>query len=372
MNIATITSAIASLSWLLVIGVVVIAVVRSSRGQRLRNQGTLLLASIGLAVVLNVISAGLVFVQPQERSVVISAVPGRQGIRANALEPGLNWIIPFFENVQAYPISRQTYTMSGMPQEGAIQGDDSVQARTSDGQVVFVDASVIFRIDPDQAVDVHIRWQNNYVDNLIRPQARGVIRDWVSQFGVEGVYSSNREELTLSIEEDLQTRLSDEGLELIDFVMRNITFSPEYAASVEQKQIAEQLAQQAVFVVEQRKQEAEQARQQAQGLADAAAIRAEGDARAILINAQADADARLLKAEAEAEALSMLAASIRQNPDVLTLEYIQRLSPNISVMLLPSENPLLLPLPSVEELGSSLGTSPLPTPLPSPSEGDTP
>jgi regulator of protease activity HflC (stomatin/prohibitin superfamily) len=262
--------------------------------------------------------------------------------------------------------------MSGMPQEGAIQGDDSVQARTSDGQVVFVDASVIFRIDPDQAVDVHIRWQNNYVDNLIRPQARGVIRDWVSQFGVEGVYSSNREELTLSIEEDLQTRLSDEGLELIDFVMRNITFSPEYAASVEQKQIAEQLAQQAVFVVEQRKQEAEQARQQAQGLADAAAIRAEGDARAILINAQADADARLLKAEAEAEALSMLAASIRQNPDVLTLEYIQRLSPNISVMLLPSENPLLLPLPSVEELGSSLGTSPLPTPLPSPSEGDTP
>ncbi len=50
-----------------------------------------------------------------------------------------------------------------------------------------------------------------------------------------------------------------------DFVLRNIAFSPEYAASVEQKQIAEQLAQQAAFVVQQRKQEAEQARKTARG-----------------------------------------------------------------------------------------------------------
>ena len=56
-------------------------------------------------------------------------------------------------------------------------------------------------------------------------------------------------------------KLAANGLIMYDFILRNITFSPEYAASVEQKQIAEQLAQQAKFVVEQRKQEAEQARQ---------------------------------------------------------------------------------------------------------------
>jgi len=33
----------------------------------------------------------------------------------------------------------------------------------------------------------------------------------------------------------------DVPIELIDFVVRNITFSEEYAASVEQKQIAEQI-----------------------------------------------------------------------------------------------------------------------------------
>src|SRR5690606_41289034 len=106
--------------------------------------------------------------------------------------------------------------------------------------------------------------------------------------------------------------------------------------SVEQKQIAEQLAQQAAFTVEQRRQEAEQARQVAQGLADAAVIRAEGEAQA-----------RLLQAEAEATALRMLAEAIGTKPAILTVEYIQKLSPNIQVMLVPANNPFLLPLPSL-------------------------
>ena len=97
------------------------------------------------------------------------------------------------------------------------------------------------------------------------------------------VYSTQRAEMTEEITEAMENKLADNGLILSDFVLRNITFSPEYAASVEQKQIAEQLAQQAKFVVEQRKQEAEQARQSAQGQADAVVIRAQGDAEARLI-----------------------------------------------------------------------------------------
>ena len=110
---------------------------------------------------------------------------------------------------------------------------------------------------------------------------------------------------------------------------------------------------------------AEQARQLAQGQADAVEIRAEGDAKALLINAQAAADARILESTAEATALELLAAALSKNPDVLTLEYIQRLSPNIRVMLLPSDNPLLLPAPGFEELVTG---SDIPTPQPAPTE----
>jgi regulator of protease activity HflC (stomatin/prohibitin superfamily) len=357
MNITIVISAIAGLSWVVVVALLVFVVIRASRQQPIKGMTTGLIIALVLALLLNSVSAGLVFIEPQERGVVISAL--QKGVRPEALQPGLKWVVPYFENVVTYPISRQTYTMSIAPAEGEIQGDDSVEARTSDGQVVLIDASIIFAIDPTQVVDVHIMWQDQYVNNLVRPQVRGVIRDAVSQFGVEEVYSVKRAELTDELNQSMSDKLAEGGLILVDFVLRNITFSDEYAASVEQKQIAEQKAQEAAFVVEQRRQEAEQARQTAEGQADAAVIASEGRAKAIVIQAEADAEARLIQAEAEAQALALLAAAIEENPDILTLEYIQKLAPGIQVMLVPSENPFLLPLPSLEGTGTTVVPSPI-------------
>jgi regulator of protease activity HflC (stomatin/prohibitin superfamily) len=227
--------------------------------------------------------------------------------------------------------------MSIAPLEGQIQGDDSVAARTSDGQEVLIDASVIYAIDPDKVIEVHINWQARYTNDLVRPLSRGIIRDEAAQYGVEEIISSKREELIQGIREHLATTLAENGLTLEGFVLRNITFSPEYAASVEQKQIAEQQAQQAAFVVEQRRQEANQAREVAKGLADAEVTAAEGRAQA-----------RLIEAQAEAQALLLIADALRDNPDLLVFEYISKLAPGIQVMLVPSDNPYLLPLPSLE------------------------
>jgi regulator of protease activity HflC (stomatin/prohibitin superfamily) len=296
--------------------------------------------------VLTTVGAGLVFVNPEERAVVISAVQA-QGYRSQALTPGLHWVIPFLENVVRYPISKQTYTMSIAPQEGQVQGDDSITARTADGQEIFVDASVIYKIDPDKVVQVHIEWQDRYADELVRPLARGVIRDAVSQFGVEEVVTSQRSVLQDEIEADLATRFEDNGLTLVAFVLRNITFSPEYAASVEQKQVAEQQAQQAVFVVEQRKQEAQQAIETARGAAESVKIKADGDAQA-----------RIIQATAEAQALELIAAALQDNPDLLLYQYITKLAPGIQVMLLPNNTPFLLPLPELNP--SSESGSPTP------------
>jgi regulator of protease activity HflC (stomatin/prohibitin superfamily) len=348
MNLVTVVKSLAAFSWLALIGVIVFIVVRAARDRTTKGAATMIIIVVAIALVLNVVAAGLVFVEPTERGVVVTAL-GEGGVRDEALTPGLNWVVPFFDRVVKYPISRQNYTMSIAHLEGAIQGDDSIEARTSDGQLVRVDASLIFAIDPNKVVDVHISWQNTYLDGLIRTIARGVIRDGVSQYGIEEVYSTQRQALTDEINRDMKNRLEDEGFILIDFVLRNIAFSDEYAASVEQKQIAEQLAQQAAFVVDQRRQEAEQARQEAQGLADAAVIRAEGQAEALVIQAQAEADARLLQANAEAKALELLGEAIAANPDVIQLQYIEKISPNISVMLLPGDNPFLFPLPEAEE-----------------------
>ncbi len=61
----------------------------------------------------------------------------------------------------------------------------------------------------------------------------------------------------------------------------------------------------------------------------------------------------MIEAQAEATALELLAAALAQNPDLITFEYVQRLGPGIQVMLLPSDNPFLLPIPSLE--GTTLG-----------------
>jgi regulator of protease activity HflC (stomatin/prohibitin superfamily) len=353
MNIAILLRGAATVSWLAAIALIVLAVVRTTRGRSLQGAAWFVLGAVVLALVLTTVGAGLVFIQPEERGVVVSAV-APNGYRPTALTPGLHWIIPFAENVVRYPISRQTYTMSIAPLEGQVQGDDSVAARTSDGQEVLIDASVIYAVNPEETIRVHIDWQNRYDRDLVRPLSRGIIRDEAAQFRVDEIVSSKRFELINSIREKLEGRLEENGIVLVDFVLRNITFSPEYAASVEQKQIAEQQAQQAAFVVEQRKQEAEQARQVAQGQADANVIAAEGRA-----------EARLIEAQAESEALKLIAEAIENNPDLITFEYIQKLAPGIQVMLVPSDNPFLLPLPEMGDLSGVMQATPQPTPEPS-------
>jgi regulator of protease activity HflC (stomatin/prohibitin superfamily) len=313
-----------------------------------------LLPLLLIALALSILSASVVFIQPQEVGIVISLV-APEGVRDQPLRSGLHLIVPFAEQVIRYTISWQTYTMSSKPGEGAKKGDDSIVARTSDGQEVSIDCSAIFRIDPEQALRVQIEWQERYIEDFIRPVIRGVVRTEVSGFTVDEVNSSKRKDLEANLDLLISQKFADKGLILDQFILRNIAFSPEYAASVEQKQVALQGAIQKEY-------EANQIRKLAAGQADA-----------VKIKAQADADARVIQAKAEAAALKLIADILAQNSDLLTYRYIDKLSPNIKVMLVPNNSPLILPLPTMEAetITSTLATTetfsttPLPAETPS-------
>jgi regulator of protease activity HflC (stomatin/prohibitin superfamily) len=334
MNIASLVQGISVFFWIASIGILIFVVSSSWRGKPIAKGAVYVISAFLIALILTTLSAGLVFINPDESAVVITALQSG-GIRPQALTAGLHFIVPFFESVIRYPISKQTYTMSIAANEGDVKGDDSITARTADGQQVYVDASVIYQIDPTKVVQVHIQWQDRYSDDLVRPLARGIIRDIFSQYNVEQVVTSKRVEMISEISDVLKVKMEENGLVMIDFVMRNITFTDEYAASVEQKQIAEQLAQQAAYVVQQRQQEAEQARQVAKGQADAAVIIAQGDA-----------DARIIEATAEAQALETIALALAGHPELLTYQYITKLAPGIQTMLLPSSSPFIIQLPN--------------------------
>ena len=228
MQITILISALAAFSWLVVVGFLALAVLRARQGKKTRGSVTGIIVAVIAGLLLSTVSAGLVFVQPQERGVVISAL-AEGGFRKDILQPGLRWVIPYAESVKTYPISKSTYTMSIAQLEGEIQGDDSIAARTADGQEVYIDASIIYSLNPAEVLNVHIVWQDRYLDGLIRPTVRGVIRDAVSQFRVNEVYSTKRDQLKMEIEDVMRDAMEDNGLILSDFVLRNITFTDEYA-----------------------------------------------------------------------------------------------------------------------------------------------
>jgi regulator of protease activity HflC (stomatin/prohibitin superfamily) len=348
MNIASLLQAIAGFAWIGVVGVFVLVVVRVSRRQPTKGLSSLIIGLVVLAILMTTVGAGLVFVEPDQRGVVITI--GKGGILPNALEPGIHWIIPFVQRVELYSIARATYTMATSAGEGQVQGDDSIEARTKDGQQVYIDASVIYAVDPSKLVNLHITWKHAYEDNVVRPVARAAIRDVVSQYGVEEIVSTKRVELEQKISDSIQNGLELNNLKMVDFLLRNIRFSDEYAKAVEQKQIAEQQAQQAKFVVESKKQEAEQARQVAQGQADAAVIAAKGAA-----------EARVIQAEAEAKANTLLAQSL--TPSLVQYQYILKLAPGVQTIFVPSGNQFILPLPGAAETQTTTpATAPTTTP----------
>ncbi len=267
---------------------------------------------------ISLLSAAIVFVYPQQGAVVVSMIsPG--GIRPQPIRAGLHLVFPYLERDVRYPIYWQTYTMSHMPEEGDELGNDSIRARTSDGQEVRLSCSVIFRLDFEQLVTVHIDWQDRYIEELVRPLTRGFVRTQVSQFTVREVNSSVRKTLESTLDQRLRQALADKGFILDQFLLRDITFTSEYAEAVELKQVA-------LEGEEEKAHEAQQIRNLAEGRADAIRI----------------------EARAEAEAIELIARELKENPSVLTYRYIDKLSPNIRVMLVPSDAPLILPAPKLE------------------------
>jgi prohibitin 2 len=318
-----------------------------------------LLAIVVVLIAISLLNISLVFVEPQESGVVVSLVEP-DGYRQDPFRSGLHWIVPLMERVVRYPMYWQTYTMSGEPSEGSKIGNDSISSRTSDGQEVFLDTSVIFRIDPNEVTRVHIDWQQRYIDDFIRPVLRGVVRTEVSQFTADEVNSSKRKVLETNLDELIREEFRSKGFILDRFLLRRIAFSEQYASAVESKQVAEQARIQKEY-------EAQQIRTIAEANRDKVKLEAEGKAQAILLTAQS-----------EQEALKLIAEALKKDPNLLVYRYIDKLSPGIQVMLVPSNNPFILPMPNLfgtpsasSVITPSLSLTPEPTVTPIPTSTPT-
>jgi phage-related protein len=67
---------------------------------------------------------------------------------------GLAWRVPWVTQVQSYPVALRTYTMVRRGAEGAVQGDDSLDLPTKEGQHIRQDISVTYNTSQEKAADV--------------------------------------------------------------------------------------------------------------------------------------------------------------------------------------------------------------------------
>ena len=331
MGIGSLLGALSLLGFLLFLGGVALVVLSASQGRPVRNGIALAVVGIIVGVLFSGLSQGILIVEPTEVAVVVNTVNGE--LDPNPRRGGTHIVVPVIQQPFTYSLSQQTVTMGG-----ATNANDSgaVVARSSDGQEVRLDVSIIYSVDPANVNTLHLNWQQRYPDEFVVPNARGIVRDAVSGFEAADIYAGGREALSSSASERLRGRLAQDGLILSDLIIRDITFSQQYADAIEQAQVAAQEAQRARLVVQQRQQEAEQLRAQAEGERDAAISRAEGQAQSTI-----------LQARAEAEALRLVSEQIAANPMLIQYQYIQTLADNIRLALVPSNSPFLFDFESI-------------------------
>ncbi len=266
------------------------------------------------------------------------------GMEERVLRAGFHFLIPVIQRAEIYSTQIQTYTMSSVSGEGQLRGDDSMQVLTSDGQPVQIDMTVKYRLEENNIWKLHSTIGKNFEDKIIRPSLRGTIRLVVSKYTVVELYSSNPRDiaktLNIDIEElkgkqigryavqadmfdSLTSELVKHFIVIDDVNIRDIKFSGEYQKAIEQKQIAQQDAERMNYVLEKSLKEKEQK----------------------IIDAEAVKESKIIQAQGEAESITKVGDALRRNPNVISYEYVQKLSPNVKAII--ADNKTIL---SISEL----------------------
>jgi regulator of protease activity HflC (stomatin/prohibitin superfamily) len=205
---------------------------------------------------------------------VVQVEPGTVGVQKlfgkvsnNTLESGLNIINPLVKVVM-FDIKTENYTMSGVRDEGAQQGDDAIRVLSADGLEVIVDLTVLYKVIPAEAPRILKEVGTDYRNVIVRPVCRTMIRNNAVYYDAVSLFSSKRDEFQAKIFSAIESNLKERGLTLEQLLVRNITLPESVKAAIESKINAEQEAQKMTFVLQKERQEAERKRVEAQGIAD--------------------------------------------------------------------------------------------------------
>jgi prohibitin 1 len=139
---------------------------------------------------------------------------------------------------------------------------------SSEGLIIGLDTSLLYRLDPARAGEVFQRIGPAYIDVVVTPNLRSVMRDVTAAHTAAALYSEGREQVAQQMLDQLRPILESRGVLVETVLLRDIRLPDTLRAAIEAKQQSEQQAQQMQFVLQRERQEAERKRIEAQGVSD--------------------------------------------------------------------------------------------------------
>jgi prohibitin 2 len=261
---------------------------------------------IALAIIVIVILANTVLVvDAGETAVIFNSITGGLSTRYS----GTHILVPGMQKPILYDTRVQTYTMSASYSEGEVKGDDALETLTKDGQIVKMDISVRFHLDPANVDKLHKEIGPDYINKVIRPEIRNQLRLQVSAYPVTEVYAEKRSEIQSRTYDMLLPKFAKNYMILDEILIRNVRFSPEFEKAIEQKQIAQQQAQQMQYTLEREKLEKER---------------------------------KIIEAQGEAESIRLKGEVLATNPALIQYEYVQKIAPGVQTIITDGKSILSL------------------------------
>jgi regulator of protease activity HflC (stomatin/prohibitin superfamily) len=193
--------------------------------------------------------------------IVISIHPGELGVLWRRLgagtvidtvyREGMHVILPI-NKMYIYTIRKQQFT-------------ESIDVLTLDGLTVKVKYTARYYLDKDTLPLLHQRVGPDYVNVVVRPDIRSVIRTLFGQYKPEEMYTSQKA-IQLRVSEQSKVRLSARFVTLDDVPIESITLPTRISEAIEAKMVQQQREGEYVYSLSIAKKEAERMRIESAGI----------------------------------------------------------------------------------------------------------
>jgi len=184
------------------------------------------------------------------------------------LKPGVSLVNPM-ANVEKMSIKTQELKeMMNVPSE--------------EGLGVELEISLLFKLNPNKSNEIYKTVGPNYVEIILTPQFRSVVRGVTARYEAKALYTASREKLAGEIVTELENLVGPRGITIEQAPLRQIILPARLTQSIEEKLQAEQESQRMAFVLQRETQEADRKRIEAKGIADFQEIVSKGISEQLL------------------------------------------------------------------------------------------